>query len=54
MCSFLYLHPQGATYATDVHKVDGMELLREGYCVVMLDDRHRRRYVEILRNEDSG
>lgn len=35
-----------------MHTVDGMRVLKESYCMVMLNDRHRRHFVEMLRNTD--
>lgn len=31
-----------------------MKLLEDGYCTVMIDGRHRRRFVEMLREKTGG
>lgn len=47
------LNPVGATYATAMHIVDGTKVLQDGYRMVMLDCRHWRHFVKMLRNEDG-
>lgn len=36
-----------------VHTVDGIKLLRDGYCMLMKDDSHWRRSVRMLQNEEG-
>lgn len=42
---------KGATYAIAVHGVDGMELLKNGYCMLMLDRCYQLRSVKLLEEE---
>lgn len=42
---------EGTTQETAVHSVDDVKLLKAGFCMVMLDGRHRRGSVEIIRVE---
>lgn len=51
---FLFtIDPEGATYATAMHFFGSMNVLIDGYRIVMLDGRHRRRSVKILCNGDG-
>lgn len=43
------IKPDGATYATAVHKVDSMKLLKRGYFMIMLNERPRCRSVQQLK-----
>lgn len=45
--------PNGATYATTVHNVNGMKILKHNYCMFMIDGHHRRRSVEMSRLKDG-
>lgn len=42
----------GAAYATAVHTFDDLNLLKYVDCMVMLDCRHRRYFVEFLQEEN--
>lgn len=44
---------EGATYVGAVHNIDGAKLLKDGYVTVILDGRHQRRSVEMLRGKDG-
>lgn len=43
----------GTTHAGSLHNMYGKKLLKDGYCKVMLDERHRLRSVKLLR-DDNG
>lgn len=40
--------PESNAYPTAVNNLDGMKLLKDGCCMVMLDERHRSHFVEML------
>lgn len=42
----------GTTYVTAVHNVEGLKLLKAGYCMVMLDGRYQRRYIKMERDKN--
>lgn len=42
---------EAARYATVVHTVDSMTLLKDSFCTVIIDGCHRHRSVEMLRNK---
>lgn len=44
-----FINSEGGTNATSVHNVDGMELLRDGYCIAMLDGCHRHCFVKSFK-----
>lgn len=39
-------------YVTTVQNADSTDFVKDGYRMVVPDDRHLRRYVKILQNED--
>lgn len=47
----LTVSPKGATHATAMYRDDGMMMLKDGYRIVVLDDRHWRRFVKMLRKK---
>lgn len=51
---FKTINPDGKTNATVVHSVEDRKLQKDGYCMFMLNGRHWRRSMEILRVEDSA
>lgn len=53
-CIFaFFVNRERATYAAAVHSVDGLKLLKYGYCIVRLADRRRQRAAEMLKDEDG-
>lgn len=46
------VNPAGAAYATAVHDVNDKMVLKDDIRVVMLNDRHRKRAVELVRDKD--
>lgn len=36
------------TYTAGVHIFDGMNMLKYSYCMIILDERNLRRFVEII------
>lgn len=39
---------EGVTYADAAHNVDDKKLLKDGSCIIMLDEPHPRRFVRLL------
>lgn len=51
--SFSAVEPHGATYAMVVHKVDGTKLLKDSYCMGILNGCYQPRSVRVLRDADD-
>lgn len=49
----LSISPEGSTYASALHNTHWKKLVADGYCIFMLDHRHQRRSVEMLRDDDT-
>lgn len=43
---------EDGTYTKEMQAVDGIKLLKDGYCMVMLNGRLRRRYFQMLQNNE--
>lgn len=44
----------GATLGAAVHAVENSKLLKDGYCMVLLDGRHPRHCVETVREKNEA
>lgn len=47
------INRDGATYAADVHIIEGLKPRNDGYCMVMLHRRYWRYMVEMTRDENG-
>lgn len=47
------INPEGAIFVDAVHKVHGRKLLKDGFCVFVIDGRHIRCYLKMLKLEDG-
>lgn len=51
MYAFSTVNPEGATYATTVHNANGINALKDSYCMIIRDGPHWHRSVETRRDE---
>lgn len=47
------INPGSVTYATAVHTVDGVKILKDDYCIVLLDGPLLPRSSEMLRDKNG-
>lgn len=52
VCFSSTVNREGETYATAMQNVDSMNVLKEGYCMVMFERRHRWCSARMIRDED--
>lgn len=46
---FSTVNPEDEPYATALHNVEEMKVLKDGYCMVIVNGHHQRHSVEMLR-----